>query len=141
MANNNSYSKNMSHFSISSEIEKMKKSKNRKEDLKWLEEKINKRVGETLKYFRTLKGLYQGELGSMIGITYQQLSKYEKGENKMNFSKLIIACHFMGVSIEEFIETLNMKENKTLNYSKKINKYLNLNSSNRQIIDKIIDIL
>ncbi len=133
--------KNMSCISISSEIERLNKSKNRKEDLKQLEDRINRKVGETIKYFRTLKGLYQGDLGKMIGITYQQLSKYEKGENKMNFSKLLIACNCMGVSIEEFIETLNMKNEGTLNYSKKINKYLNLSKSNKEIVDKIIEIL
>ncbi len=88
-----------------------------------------------------LSGMYQEELGRLLGITYQQLSKYEKGENRINLSKLIIACHFMDVKIDEFFKTLNIINSKYINYGKHINKYLSLSDYNKDLVNKIIEIL
>ncbi len=85
--------------------------------------------------------MYQEELGRSLGITYQQLSKYEKGENRINLSNLIIACHFMDVKIDEFFKTLNIINSKYINYGKHINKYLSLSDYNKDLVNKIIEIL
>ena len=88
-----------------------------------------------------LSGIHQEKLGRLLGITYQQLSKYKKKENRINLSKLIIACHFMDVKIDEFFKTLNIINNKYINYGKHTSKYLSLSDYKKDLVNKIIEIL
>ena len=45
-------------------------------------------VGSRVRYGRTLAGLSQTELAESIGLTFQQLQKYERGMNRVSASKL-----------------------------------------------------
>ncbi len=49
---------------------------------------IDIHVGERLKLQRMLKGLSQEELGNALGVTFQQIQKYEKGSNRISASAL-----------------------------------------------------
>ena len=51
-------------------------------------------VGQRLRELRMLAGLSQGDLAATIGLTFQQLQKYERGVNRISASKLyLLACH------------------------------------------------
>ncbi len=46
-------------------------------------------VGDRLRQCRKLKGLSQIALARLIGVSYQQLQKYEKGQNRLSLSRLV----------------------------------------------------
>jgi len=45
-------------------------------------------VGQNVRIGRLQKGLSQTELGARIGVTFQQIQKYEKGANRIGASRL-----------------------------------------------------
>ena len=49
---------------------------------------IDIHVGARLRLRRTLLGLSQEKLGEAVGITFQQLQKYERGANRISASRL-----------------------------------------------------
>lgn len=63
-------------------------------------------VGERLKWRRNILGLSQGELGSALGLTFQQIQKYERGTNRIGSSRLHQLSQLLGVSIAWFFEGL-----------------------------------
>lgn len=49
---------------------------------------IDIRIGSRLKQRRVLLGLSQAKLGEMLGVTFQQIQKYEKGVNRISGSTI-----------------------------------------------------
>lgn len=49
---------------------------------------VDKHVGSRVKLRRTLLGISQDKLGRELGITFQQIQKYEKGSNRIGASRL-----------------------------------------------------
>ena len=50
-------------------------------------------IGQNLRKIRLLKGLSQQDLADRLGITFQQVQKYEKGSNRVSATRLLaIAC-------------------------------------------------
>jgi transcriptional regulator with XRE-family HTH domain len=56
-------------------------------------------VGQNIRICRLQKGLSQGELGRRIGVTFQQVQKYEKGANRVGASRLTQIADTLGVPI------------------------------------------
>lgn len=46
-------------------------------------------VGQRIKHRRIQLGLSQGKLGDAVGVTFQQIQKYEKGTNRVGSSRMI----------------------------------------------------
>src|SRR5687768_15605122 len=63
-------------------------------------------VGRRLRDRRLLKGLTQEQLASRLGVTFQQLQKYEKGVNRVSVSRLYHAAQILQVPILWFFEGL-----------------------------------
>ena len=59
-------------------------------------------VGSRLRIRRTLLGLSQEALGEAVGLTFQQIQKYEKGANRMGASRLFHFSQFLNVPISYF---------------------------------------
>lgn len=54
---------------------------------------IDVHIGRRLKARRTLVGLTQAEIATAIGVTFQQVQKYERGANRISGSRLFdVAC-------------------------------------------------
>ena len=53
---------------------------------------IDRLVGQQIHARRILKGLSQTELGDELGITFQQIQKYEQGTNRISASRLLFSC-------------------------------------------------
>ena len=53
-----------------------------------------------------LLGLSQTELGDGIGLTFQAIQKYERGENRLSASRLFAAAKLLGCSVSFFFEGL-----------------------------------
>jgi len=56
-------------------------------------------VGQNIRISRLQKGWSQGELGRRIGVTFQQVQKYEKGANRVGASRLSQIAGVLGISI------------------------------------------
>lgn len=59
-------------------------------------------VGNNLRRVRLLRGISQTALAKGIGITFQQVQKYEKGANRVSASKLWEISRFLETDIQEF---------------------------------------
>lgn len=59
---------------------------------------IDLEVGRKIKTIRTERGMTQEELASNLGISYQQLHKYEKGINRLSVSRLVLIARTLGIS-------------------------------------------
>ena len=63
-------------------------------------------IGLRVKAYRDIKGLSQTELGDAVGVTFQQIQKYESGKNKVSVSRLIDMCKILDVSLMNFVSGL-----------------------------------
>ncbi len=69
---------------------------------------IDAHVGKRLRLRRTMMGLSQEAVAKAVGITFQQVQKYEKGSNAMNAGRLYEFARFMNVPVAYFFEGLDM---------------------------------
>jgi len=67
---------------------------------------IDAHIGSKVRAQRTLLGMSQTELASRVGITFQQIQKYEQGKNRMGASRLYAIARALGVSPGYFFEDL-----------------------------------
>ena len=65
---------------------------------------IDVHVGSRVRLRRMLLGISQEKLGERLGLTFQQVQKYEKGVNRIGASRLFDLARVLGVSIEYFYE-------------------------------------
>ena len=61
-------------------------------------------VGRRLRAARTLAGISQTRLGEAVGLTFQQIQKYEKGMNRIGASRLQQFAHILNVPPSYFFE-------------------------------------
>ena len=59
-------------------------------------------VGDKVRMRRKMLGLSQGKLGERLGITFQQIQKYEKGTNRVGASRLQAMAQELDVPITYF---------------------------------------
>jgi transcriptional regulator with XRE-family HTH domain len=59
-------------------------------------------VGKRIRMRRTQKRLTQGELAEAVGVTFQQVQKYEKGTNRVSCSRLYDIAQTLEVPITYF---------------------------------------
>lgn len=55
---------------------------------------------------RQIVSMSQEKLGELLGITFQQVQKYEKGTNRISASRLYCAAKVLGVPVQAFFEDL-----------------------------------
>ena len=65
---------------------------------------LDQRVGERLRSRRLKMGLSQTELGAAVGVTFQQVQKYEKGANRISASRMVQFAEKLGVAPAYFVE-------------------------------------
>ncbi len=63
-------------------------------------------VGQRLRELRMLAGLSQSDVASALGLTFQQLQKYERGFNRVSASRLFKLAQFFRVPVSVFFEGL-----------------------------------
>lgn len=71
---------------------------------------IEKYVGQRIRERRTMLGLTQQQLAEMIGVTYQQAHKYERGINRVSAGRLFEIAKVLGVDIGFFYEGMNTED-------------------------------
>ncbi|WP_029032867.1 helix-turn-helix domain-containing protein [Salinarimonas rosea] len=65
---------------------------------------IDKHVGSRVRMRRMMVGMSQEKLGEALGLTFQQVQKYEKGTNRIGASRLHQIASILGVQVEFFYE-------------------------------------
>ncbi len=69
---------------------------------------IDKHVGQQLRTRRVSMGLSQEKLGERLGLTFQQVQKYEKGANRIGASRLYEIANVLDVSVQYFFENITL---------------------------------
>ena len=65
---------------------------------------VDVHVGRRLRLKRTIMGLSQETIGKAIGVTFQQIQKYERGINRMGASRLYDFAKALHVPVSYFFE-------------------------------------
>lgn len=65
---------------------------------KAVEQSVNKHIGAELRQQRAEHGLTQQDLASELGVSFQQIQKYERG-GRISAGKLYILAHALGIPI------------------------------------------
>ena len=65
---------------------------------------IDKHVGSRVRMQRTMLEMSQEKLGDALGLTFQQVQKYEKGANRVSASRLQHISHILRVPIPFFFD-------------------------------------
>ena len=68
---------------------------------------IDRHVGMKMRQRRTLLGMSQEKLGEEIGLTFQQVQKYERGANRVSSSRLFDLSRVLDVPISYFFEDMS----------------------------------
>ncbi|WP_286192270.1 helix-turn-helix domain-containing protein [Roseomonas genomospecies 6] len=67
---------------------------------------VDRHVGKRLRLRRTLLGMSQERLAAAIGLTFQQVQKYEKGTNRVGASMLVRLSQALDVPISFFFDDM-----------------------------------
>ena len=65
---------------------------------------VDKHVGSRVRMRRLMLGMSQAKLGDALGLTFQQVQKYESGMNRMGASRLQHISHILQVPVPFFFE-------------------------------------
>jgi transcriptional regulator with XRE-family HTH domain len=65
---------------------------------------IDQLVGDRIRSRRIILGLTQQQMADIIGVTYQQTHKYEKGVNRIAAGRLFQIAQALGVEVGYFFE-------------------------------------
>ncbi len=65
---------------------------------------VDESVGAQVRQLRRQRGMTQTELGSVLGLTFQQIQKYERGTNRISASKLAMLAGALKVPVSAFFE-------------------------------------
>ena len=97
-------------------------------------------VGGRVRLRRTLLGLSQENLGDAVGLTFQQIQKYEKGTNGVSSIRLLQLSNYLKVPINYFFEDfseylINLDKSKeghmNVNYNFLVKLYSELNDDQK----------
>jgi transcriptional regulator with XRE-family HTH domain len=81
---------------------------------------LDEYIGSRVKSRRGFLGISQERLGNCLGITFQQIQKYEKGINRISASSLYNIANVLSVDWSYFVEGYNssgtLKEDGSLTY-------------------------
>ena len=81
----------------------MKRSTSRTQD-------IDRHVGARVRERRIMLGLTQQQLADLIGVTYQQAHKYERGINRVSAGRLFEVARVLSVPVAYFFEGLDAED-------------------------------
>ncbi len=71
---------------------------------------IDGHVGARVRERRIMLGLTQQQLADLIGVTYQQAHKYERGINRVSAGRLFEVARVLGVPVAYFFEGLDAED-------------------------------
>jgi transcriptional regulator with XRE-family HTH domain len=106
---------------------------------------ISIRLGRELRSLRKSHGLSQKEIASTLGISYQQVQKYEAGQNRISLENLCTIASLFGLPLDYFKTALNRPD-----HFSEVHSHVNLLSnmvskissmSDKRVREKIIKVV
>jgi transcriptional regulator with XRE-family HTH domain len=94
-----------------------------------LKHQIDANVGARIRHRRVECGLSQQALSSAIGVSYQQIQKYERGTNRIGASTLWLLCFALNVDVAYFFSELDHE------HSSKGRATSSLSDSQKDLVD------
>lgn len=64
-------------------------------------------VGKNIRIYRVAQNLSQSKLAEALGLTFQQVQKYEKGSNRVSSSRIAQIAKFLNVPISRLFEDVS----------------------------------
>src|SRR3984893_3245032 len=68
---------------------------------------VDTQVGNRVRIRRMLIGMSQEKLGDLLGLTFQQVQKYEKGVNRIGAGRVFQVSRILNVPVDFFYEGVN----------------------------------
>ncbi len=68
---------------------------------------VDEHVGKRVRLRRTLLGMSQEKLGHAVGLTFQQIQKYERGTNRIGSSRLYQFSQVLDVPVSFFFDDMS----------------------------------
>ena len=75
---------------------------------------IDLHLGKRLRRRRRLLGLTQQQLADLIGVTYQQAHKYERGINRVSAGRLFEVAQVLSVPVNYFFDGLEQESERAI---------------------------
>jgi len=82
-----------------------------KQDAANLPDPVDLHVGKQLQLRRKLMGRSQQQVADHLGVTFQQIQKYETGTNRISASSLYYIGQYLSVNVEYFFEGISLTRN------------------------------
>ncbi len=102
---------------------------------------VDKAVGSRVRLRRSIIGLSQRELAKEIGISFQQLQKYEKGANRISAGKLFELGQILNVPINFFFDDVAPKSQKsTKDKFANLTQHLVDNSDTLELVKNFLEV-
>ena len=86
---------------------------------------MSKEIGERIKKRRIELGISQEKLADALGVTYQQVQRYENGTNRLNVENIQLIADILSLPVSHFFAS-----DKTLMIVEEATPYLPANESN-----------
>lgn len=71
---------------------------------------IDARIGKALRGLRKQRKLTQSNLVPVLGVSFQQIQKIERGSNRLSVSQLLAAARFFDVGIDHFLPEIRARD-------------------------------
>lgn len=78
--------------------------------IKKLEQATSSDIGSLIREMRKAAGMSQMRLAEKLGVSYQQIQKYEKGASKLSVPRLKQVADIFGVPVTAFLEDTKMSK-------------------------------
>ena len=65
---------------------------------------VDEFIGKRMRELRHVHNISQAELGRELGVSFQQIQKYEKGINRVSAARLFDICKLLNVSLSSMFE-------------------------------------
>jgi transcriptional regulator with XRE-family HTH domain len=66
-------------------------------------DRLDQALGLAIRLRRHARGLSQSGLGEAIGVSFQQIQKYERGANRVSFSTMVRICQALGCHVSDLV--------------------------------------
>lgn len=65
---------------------------------------VDIKIGKQLRAYRKQRKVSQGDLAEIVGVTYQQIQKYENGTDRVSAGRLHAIAQYLGVPLAAFFD-------------------------------------
>lgn len=73
-----------------------------KEERRAYEKDINQRLGRRIRVLRKQHGMSQHDIGDFLGVSAQQVQKWEAGINRLSAARLRMLCFLFDIRLDQF---------------------------------------